>query len=88
MAIRNNSRFNFEYIHYLYPVHPVYPCSFSFSIFYHKKSEVREGLKIAGEIVSEKEDNGEGYYAYSPTLPGCYSNGPTIEITKQFFRIA
>ena len=31
------------------------------------------------EIVIEKEDNGKGYYAYCPTLPGCFSNGPTIE---------
>jgi predicted RNase H-like HicB family nuclease len=30
-------------------------------------------------IVIEKEPEAEGYYAYSPTLPGCFSNGKTIE---------
>lgn len=40
------------------------------------------------EIVIEKEDDSEGYYAYSPTLPGCYSNGPTIEATRKNIREA
>ena len=31
------------------------------------------------QIVIEKEPEDEGYYAYSPTLPGCFSNGRTIE---------
>ena len=30
-------------------------------------------------IVIEKEEKKKGYFAYSPTLPGCYSNGKTIE---------
>ena len=33
-------------------------------------------------IVIEKEDKKKGYFAYSPTLPGCYSNGKTIEETR------
>ena len=31
------------------------------------------------EIIIEKEEDDEGYLAYSPTLPGCFSNGKTIE---------
>lgn len=33
-------------------------------------------------IVIEREERGKGYFAYSPTLPGCYSNGKTIEATR------
>jgi predicted RNase H-like HicB family nuclease len=40
------------------------------------------------EIIIEKEDNGQGYYAYSPTLPGCFSNGPTIEDCRKNIREA
>lgn len=40
------------------------------------------------EIVIEKEVEDEGYYAYSPTLPGCFSNGRTIEETRQNIRDA
>jgi predicted RNase H-like HicB family nuclease len=29
------------------------------------------------EIVIEKEPEDEGYSAYSPSLPGCFSNGRT-----------
>ena len=28
-------------------------------------------------IIGEEEDN-SGFYAYSPDLPGCYSNGRTV----------
>jgi predicted RNase H-like HicB family nuclease len=31
------------------------------------------------QIVIEKEPEDEGYSAHSPTLPGCFSNGRTIE---------
>jgi predicted RNase H-like HicB family nuclease len=31
------------------------------------------------QVVIEKEPADEGYFAYSPTLPGCFSNGKTIE---------
>jgi predicted RNase H-like HicB family nuclease len=31
------------------------------------------------EIVVEKEAEDDEYLAYSPTLPGCFSNGKTIE---------
>lgn len=34
-------------------------------------------------IVIEEEEDGEGYYAYSPNLPGCYSNGKTVEETHR-----
>jgi predicted RNA binding protein YcfA (HicA-like mRNA interferase family) len=37
------------------------------------------------EIVIEKEEKDEGYFAYSPSLPGCFSNGKTIEETKKTF---
>ena len=40
------------------------------------------------EIVIEKEAKDEGYYAYSPTLPGCFSNGKTIEEAKKNIREA
>ncbi|MCC7365845.1 MAG: type II toxin-antitoxin system HicB family antitoxin [Dehalococcoidia bacterium] len=34
-------------------------------------------------IVIEKEPEDPGYFAYSPTLPGCFSNGLTIEETRR-----
>ena len=40
------------------------------------------------EIVIEKEGEDEGYSAYSPTLPGCFSNGKTIEDAKRNIREA
>lgn len=40
------------------------------------------------EIVVEKESDDEGYSAYSPTLPGCFSNGRTIEDAKRNIREA
>jgi predicted RNase H-like HicB family nuclease len=40
------------------------------------------------QIVVEKEPEDEGYFAYSPTLPGCFSNGRTIEETKRNIREA
>ena len=40
------------------------------------------------EIVVEKEAEDEGYMAYSPTLPGCFSNGKTIEEAKMNIRAA
>lgn len=40
------------------------------------------------EIVIEKETEDDGYAAYSPTLPGCFSNGKTIEEAKQNIREA
>jgi len=40
------------------------------------------------EIVIEKEPEDEGYFAYSPQLPGCFSNGRTIEETKANIRQA
>jgi antitoxin HicB len=40
------------------------------------------------EIVIEKEPEDEGYFAHSPTLPGCFSNGKTIEETRRNVREA
>jgi predicted RNase H-like HicB family nuclease len=39
-------------------------------------------------IVVEREEVGEGYFAYSPTLAGCFSNGKTIEEAKKNIREA
>jgi predicted RNase H-like HicB family nuclease len=39
-------------------------------------------------VVIEKEREDEGYYAYSPTLPGCFSNGKTIEEARRNIREA
>ncbi|MEK7269870.1 MAG: type II toxin-antitoxin system HicB family antitoxin [Planctomycetota bacterium] len=40
------------------------------------------------EVVVEKEPEEEGYFAHSPTLPGCFSNGRTIEEAKRNVREA
>ncbi len=40
------------------------------------------------QIVVEKEPEDEGYYAYSPTLPGCFSNGKSIEEARRNIREA
>lgn len=39
-------------------------------------------------VVVEKEPEDEGYLAYSPTLPGCFSNGKTIEDARRNIREA
>jgi len=40
------------------------------------------------QIVIEKEPDDEGYLAYTPNVPGCFSNGKTIEETKRNIRQA
>ena len=40
------------------------------------------------EIVIEKEAEDEGYSAYSPRLPGCFSNGRTTLEAKRNMREA
>jgi predicted RNase H-like HicB family nuclease len=40
------------------------------------------------EIVIEKEAEDEGYSAYSPSLPGCFSNGRAVEDAKLNIRDA
>jgi predicted RNase H-like HicB family nuclease len=40
------------------------------------------------ELVIEKEPEDEGYSAYSPGLPGCFSNGRTIEEARRNMREA
>jgi predicted RNase H-like HicB family nuclease len=39
-------------------------------------------------VAIEKEAEDEGYAAYSPTLPGCFSNGKTAEEAKRNIRDA
>ena len=39
-------------------------------------------------VAIEKETEDEGYAAYSPTLPGCFSNGKTVEEAKRNIRDA
>ncbi|MCL4235703.1 MAG: type II toxin-antitoxin system HicB family antitoxin [Deltaproteobacteria bacterium] len=43
---------------------------------------------LSFQIAIEKEPEDEGYFAYSPTLPGCFSNGKTIEEAKRNIREA
>ena len=38
------------------------------------------------QIVIEKEPDDEGYFAYTPNVPGCFSNGKTIEEAKRNIR--
>ena len=40
------------------------------------------------QIVIEKEADGEGYTAYSPTLAGCFRRAATIEEAKERIREA
>jgi predicted RNase H-like HicB family nuclease len=40
------------------------------------------------EIVVEKEAEDDGYLAYTPTLPGCFSNGRTVEEARRNIREA
>jgi predicted RNase H-like HicB family nuclease len=40
------------------------------------------------EILIEKEPEDESYTAFSPTLPGCFGNGRTIEEAKRSIRAA
>jgi predicted RNase H-like HicB family nuclease len=40
------------------------------------------------QIVIEKEAEDEGYFAYTPNVPGCFSNGKTIEEAKRNIREA
>ncbi len=40
------------------------------------------------QIVIEKEEDGGGYYAYAPGLPGCFSNGSTIKDARRNMRQA
>lgn len=40
------------------------------------------------QIAIEKEPEDEGYLAYSPTLPGCFSNGSSIEEARRNIREA
>jgi predicted RNase H-like HicB family nuclease len=48
----------------------------------------RSRTRRAASVGSEKEAQHEGYSAYSPSLPGCFSNGRTIEEAKRNMREA
>ncbi len=43
---------------------------------------------LSFQIVIEKEPEDDGYLAYSPTLPGCFSDGLTIEEARVNIREA
>ncbi len=40
------------------------------------------------EILIEKDSEDPGYFAYSPSLPGCFGSGATIEEAKRSMREA
>lgn len=40
------------------------------------------------QIVIEREPEDQGYLAYSPTLPGCFSNGKSVEEAMRNIREA
>jgi predicted RNase H-like HicB family nuclease len=40
------------------------------------------------QIVIERDSEDEGYAAYSPNLPGCFSSGRTIEEARRNIREA
>lgn len=40
------------------------------------------------QIIIEKEPEDEGYFAYSPTVAGCFSNGKTVEEARRNIREA
>ena len=40
------------------------------------------------EIVIQKEEDDAGYFAYSPTLPGCFSSGWTRDDARRNMREA
>jgi predicted RNase H-like HicB family nuclease len=42
----------------------------------------------ASRSSSSKEEEDAGYFAWSPSLPGCVSSGDTIEATKRRMREA
>ena len=52
------------------------------------KTKKRRMRFYSFQIVIEKEPEDEGYFAYSPNLPGCFSNGKTIEQAKKNIRLA
>jgi predicted RNase H-like HicB family nuclease len=54
-------------------------------VIIHKRAEMKF---FSFESVIEKEEDDEGYFAYTPSLPGCFSNGRTIEETRQNIREA
>ncbi|MEO8541382.1 MAG: type II toxin-antitoxin system HicB family antitoxin [bacterium] len=39
-------------------------------------------------IIIEKEPEDPGYFAHSPLLPGCYSDGLTVDETRENMREA
>jgi predicted RNase H-like HicB family nuclease len=39
-------------------------------------------------VAIERQAGGKGYSAYSPTLPGCFSNGKTVQEARRNIRVA
>lgn len=57
-------------------------------MIYSELGSANSMIHYTFEIVVEKEAEGLGYLAYSPTLPGCFSDGKTIEEAKRNIREA
>ena len=39
-------------------------------------------------VAIERQAGGEGYSAHCPTLPGCFSNGRTVQEARRNIRVA
>ena len=39
-------------------------------------------------VAIERQAGDRGYSAYSPTLPGCFSNGKTVQEARRNIRVA
>jgi predicted RNase H-like HicB family nuclease len=49
---------------------------------------VSGAILFVPNCVIEKEPEDDGYFAYSLAMPGCFSNGRTIEETRRNIREA
>lgn len=71
-----------------YELHSSEGCSPPLAFATIKQKGVRAVKFYTFEIVVEKEPEDEGYLAYSPTLPVCFSNGRTVEEASRNIREA
>lgn len=53
-----------------------------------RPAQPRQRPHYAFQIVIEKESEDTGYFAFSPAIPGCFSNSETIEATRCNVRLA
>ena len=53
-----------------------------------KKAKARPPKLYTFQIVIERDPEGDGYTAYSPTLAGCFRRAATVEEAKQRIREA